>query len=132
MGLPSSIHIDVEAADTVANFDAKVVATAPNFDVARVGEAASLPGNGRLRCLHAYTIGKNVKYQQGYDPSGCTPNFEALFRKAGVPPGSYNETIAVGPLSDVSRPVVIHARSNSATLKMPAQMKLLEQRKLIK
>jgi hypothetical protein len=68
----------------------------------------------------AYTIGKNGKHQQGYDPSGCTPNFEALFRKAGVPLGSYKEVIAVGPLpfDDVSGSVVIHARSNSAALTM--------------
>jgi hypothetical protein len=68
----------------------------------------------------ASTIGKNVKYQQEHDPSGCTLNFQALFRKVGLPLAPYKEVMGVGPMppGGVSRPVVIHARPNSATVTM--------------
>jgi hypothetical protein len=68
----------------------------------------------------ASTIGKNLKYQRKFDPSGCTANFEALFRKVGPPLAAYAEVVGVGPLPPcgVTEPVVIYARPNSATLKM--------------
>jgi hypothetical protein len=68
----------------------------------------------------ASTIGKNVKYQRKFDPSECTDNFEALFRKVGPPLAAYAEVVGVGPLPPwgVTEPVVIYARPNSATLKM--------------
>jgi Protein of unknown function (DUF3800) len=68
----------------------------------------------------ASAIGKNVKHQQKSDPSACTDNFQALFRKIGPPLAAYAEVVGVGPLppGGVRMPVVIHARPNSATLKM--------------
>jgi hypothetical protein len=68
----------------------------------------------------ASTIGKNVKYQRKSDLSGCTDNFQALFREMGPPLAAYAEVVGVGPLppGGVREQVVIHARPNSVTLKM--------------
>jgi hypothetical protein len=58
----------------------------------------------------ANTLGKNVKHQMKHDPTGCTANFQALFRDIGPPLADYIEvTAAIGsepPTADADRPIV--------------------------
>jgi hypothetical protein len=54
----------------------------------------------------ASTIGKNIRYQLEHDPSGCTDNFQALFRDVGPPIAEYIEVTAAGGWRTVPRPSV--------------------------